>query len=207
MRTSFILALALVLLVCAPAAADADAVAPATSSSTWDRIGPHNIFNAYSDGGQGPLPMGEAGTLAGASSLAAKPEIIYAGGQNNGVSSGVIKTVDGGRHWVRASKGMWDTRVLGVWIHPDDKTANHVFAGTHSGIYETTDGAATWTLREETAAWGGVMSFREGNIQVCMCCVCVRVDPPVDPRVQFCVDPRVYVCTRERVYVCTCARV
>ena len=181
MRTSSIWALALVLLVCAPAtadaadAADATATAPATSSSTWDRIGPHNIFNAYSDGGKGTLPMGEAGTLAGASSLAAKPEVIYAGGQNNGVSSGVIKTVDGGRHWVRASKGMWDTRVLGVWIHPDDKTANHVFAGTHSGIYETTDGAATWTLREETAAWGGVMSFREGNIQVCVCVLCVCV--------------------------------
>ena len=60
---------------------------------------------------------------------------------------------------------MWDTRILGVWVHPDDPSANHVFAGTHSGIYETTDGAETWHLRKETAAWGNVMSFREGNIQ------------------------------------------
>ena len=82
----------------------------------WDRIGPHNIFNAYNEGGRGPLPMGEAGTLEGASSLASAPHIIYAGGQNNGVSSGIIKTVDGGQHWERKSKGMWDTRVLGVWV-------------------------------------------------------------------------------------------
>ena len=73
--------------------------------------------------------MGEAGTLAGASSLASAPNIIYAGGQNNGVSSGIIKTTDGGRHWERKSHGLWDTRILGVWIHPDDPTANHVFTG------------------------------------------------------------------------------
>ena len=108
--------------------------------------------------------MGEGGTLAGASSLASAPDVIYAGGQNNGVSSGIIKTVDGGRHWARKSNGIWDTRILGVWIHPDDPTANHVFTGTHSGIYETTDGAETWKLRDETAGWGLVMSFREGYI-------------------------------------------
>jgi len=127
--------------------------------------GPHNIFDAYNDNGKGSLPMGEAGTLAGASSLASKPDIIYAGGQNNGVSSGIIKTVDGGKHWERKSIGIWDTRILGVWIHPDDSTANHVFAGTHSGIYETTDGAETWKLHEETAQFGNVMSFREATIQ------------------------------------------
>ena len=63
---------------------------------------------------------GEAGTLASAASPAANPSLIYAGGQNNGASSGVLKTVDGGVHWTRNSKGIWDTRILGVWIHPDD---------------------------------------------------------------------------------------
>jgi len=134
------------------------------NANAWDRVGPHNIFNAYSAGGKGNLPMGEGGTIAGASSLEAQPNIIYAGGQNNGVSSGIIKTVDGGQHWVRKSSGIWDTRILGVWIHPDDSSAQHVFVGTHSGIYETTDGADTWKLREETATWGSVMSFAEGVI-------------------------------------------
>jgi hypothetical protein len=64
--------------------------------------------------------MGESGTLATAASLAAVPDLIYAGGQNNGASSGVLKTIDGGIHWTRQSKGLWDTRVLAVWLHPDD---------------------------------------------------------------------------------------
>merc|ERR1719183_454357 len=95
----------------------------------WDRIGPWNIFDDKDI-------KGEAGTLANAASPAAHPDIIYAGGQNNGVSSGIIKTVDGGKHWTRNSKGMWDTRVLGVWVHPDDPSGAHVFCGTHTGIYE-----------------------------------------------------------------------
>lgn len=90
--------------------------------------------------------------------------MIYAGGQNNGASSGVIKTVDGGRHWTRNSNGLWDTRILGVWVHPDNAEGDHVFAGTHSGIYESVDGASTWTLFNETATWGSVMSFRQGVI-------------------------------------------
>ena len=52
-----------------------------------------------------------------------------------------------------------------MWVHPDDAQGKHVLAGTHSGIYESTDGAASWTFRNETAGWGNVMSFREGVIQ------------------------------------------
>ena len=103
--------------------------------------------------------------MACAASPAGNPNVIYAGGQNNGVSSGVIKTIDGGKHWTRTSKGLWDTRILGVWVHPDDAQGKHVLAGTHSGIYESTDGAASWTFRNETTGWGNVMSFREGVIQ------------------------------------------
>ena len=134
--------------------------APATpSAAPWDRIGPWNIFDA-----KNPL-LGEAGTLACAASPKANPDVIYAGGQNNGVSSGIIKTTDGGKHWLRKSKGLWDSRVLGVWVHPDKADGSHVFAGTHTGIYESLDAAESWTFRNETRGWGGVMSFREGVIQ------------------------------------------
>ena len=75
--------------------------------------GPWNLFNDK-DG------KGEAGTLANAASPAANPMLIYAGGHNNGASSGIIKSVDGGAHWTRNSNGMWDTRIYGVWIHPSD---------------------------------------------------------------------------------------
>ena len=84
--------------------------------------------------------------------------------RNLSFNSGIIKTTDGGVHWERKSKGMWDTRVNGVWVHPDDKTGNHVFAGTHSGVYESTDGAENWELAVETAGWGTVMSFLPGMI-------------------------------------------
>ena len=80
------------------------------------------------------------------------------------MSSGVLKTVDGGVHWTRQSKGLWDTRILGVWIHPDDPQGQHVLAGTHSGVYESKDGAESWEFCNETAGWGAVMSFREGVI-------------------------------------------
>lgn len=156
--------------------------------TTWDRIGPWNIFDDK-DG------KGESGTVACAASPAGNPNVIYAGGQNNGVSSGVIKTIDGGKHWTRNSKGLWDTRILGVWVHPDDAQGNHVcprrgleprttsrpqaslpltrlgpplgqvLAGTHSGIYESMDGAASWSFRNESTGWGNVQSFREGVIQ------------------------------------------
>jgi photosystem II stability/assembly factor-like uncharacterized protein len=127
----------------------------------WDRIGPYNIFDAIDTKG---APTGEAGTLACAASPASNPDLIYAGGQNNGVSSGIIKTIDGGKHWTRSSAGLWDTRILGVWLHPGDKSGNHVLVGTHSGIYESTDGASSWNFRNETKGFGNVMSFREGLI-------------------------------------------
>ena len=140
------------------------ATADESDPGAWEHVGPHNIFDAYNENGTGPLPMGEAGTLASAASPKANPLLIYAGGQNNGVSSGVLKTVDGGRHWTRNSKGLWDTRILGVWIHPDDPQGSHVLAGTHSGIYESTDAAESWTFRNDTEGWGSVMSFRQGVI-------------------------------------------
>ena len=77
------------------------------AAGAWEHVGPHNIFDAYNENGTGPLPMGEAGTLASAASPKANPDLIYAGGQNNGVSSGVLKTIDGGIHWTRESKGLW----------------------------------------------------------------------------------------------------
>jgi hypothetical protein len=85
----------------------------APAGGSWERLGPWNIFDDVET-------RGEAGSLASAASPAANQGLIYAGGQNNGASSGVVKSVDGGRHWVRASRGLWDTRVLGVWTHPDD---------------------------------------------------------------------------------------
>jgi len=125
--------------------------------ASWDHIGPHNIFDDKNG-------MGEAGTLASAASPAAHPNIIYAGGSNNGASSGILKTVDGGKHWTRNSNGLWDTRIKGVFAHPDCPLGNWVFAGTESGIYESKDGAASWTFMNETKDFGNVLGFEIGTI-------------------------------------------
>ena len=47
----------------------------------WTRLGPRNIFDAVDADGN---PAGEAGTLTSAASPKANPNLIYAGGQNNG---------------------------------------------------------------------------------------------------------------------------
>ena len=54
---------------------------------------------------------GESGTLADAVSPASNPKLIYAGGSNNGASSGIIKSTDMGKHWVGASNGLFHTNV------------------------------------------------------------------------------------------------
>eukprot|EP00729_Bicosta_minor_P018866 gene18866-11470_t len=116
----------------------------------WNRRGPSNLFDDK-DG------KGESGTLANAASPKANPNLIYAGGHNNGASSGVLKTVDAGMHWTRTSNGLWDTRIYGIWLHPSDPQGSHVLAGTGTGIYESKDGAASWQLIRETVSFGTVI--------------------------------------------------
>ena len=130
---------------------------PPASGTPWEPIGPWNI-------GDDKDNKGEAGTLSAAASPKANPNIIYTGGHNNGVSSGILKSVDGGSHWTKNSSGIWDTHILGVFIHPSDPTGNHVLVGTGTGIYETKDGAASWQLANETEGFGAVVSFAETTI-------------------------------------------
>ena len=120
--------------------------------SNWQKVGPFNI-------GDDIYMHGEAGTLADAASPSGNPNIIYAGGQNNGASSGVLKSVDGGKHWALASNGMWNTRIES--LHVVDEKGDHVLAGTAGGVYESRDGAASWTL----AYNGFCNSIKNGTIQ------------------------------------------
>ena len=139
-----------------PAPPAPPAPAPPATGTPWEPIGPWNIFDDKDN-------KGEAGTLAAAASPKANPNIIYTGGHNNGVSSGILKSVDGGTHWTKNSSGIWDTRINGVFIHPSDPTGNHVLAASASGIYETKDGAASWELMNGTEEFNAI-SFAETTI-------------------------------------------
>ena len=66
------------------------------------------------------------------------PNLIYAGGQNNGASSGVLKSTDRGKTWILASNGIFDTRIKALGCV--NEACDHVFVGVPGGIYETTNG-------------------------------------------------------------------
>ena len=79
----------------------AQASSARAGGSPWERVGPRDIFDDIHGRGQ-------SGTLATAVSPAENPSLIYTGGQNNGASSGVMKTTDMGTTWVQASNGLFD---------------------------------------------------------------------------------------------------
>jgi hypothetical protein len=132
------------------------APAPPKSDLSWLNIGPKNIGDSI------PGLAGEAGTIAPAVSVVGAPEVMYMGGNNNAAASGVLKSVDYGLHWTKVNVGLFDTRLQGLHI-VDDK-AQHVLAGTPSGVFESLDGAATWTHVPATHGWGVCNSFRNGTI-------------------------------------------
>lgn len=88
--------------------------------------------------------------------------LIYSGGQNNGASSGVLKSVDMGKHWVVKSNGLFDTRIKSLGIV--DELGDHVYVGVPGRIYETLDGAESWTVVNESAKFGTCYSFKNGTI-------------------------------------------
>lgn len=129
---------------------------PAILSSTpWARVGPLNI-------GDDVHNRGEAGTLADAVSPASNPLLMFAGGTNNGASSGVLKTVNGGMHWTLASNGIWDTAIDALHI-ADDK-GDHLYCAVPGAIYESRDAAVSWTLVANSSRFGKCNSFSNGKI-------------------------------------------
>lgn len=128
---------------------------PPATRTPWKSIGPMNIGDDIHNGG-------EAGTIAPAVSSVASPNVIYMGGNNNAASSGVLKSVDMGKHWAKVNVGLYDTRIYGLFIVDDQ--GDHVLVGTPSGVFETLDGARNWTHIAPTAGWGVANSFKNGTI-------------------------------------------
>ena len=128
---------------------------PPATHTPWTNIGPWNIGDDVDIGG-------EAGTIAPAVSTLANPDVIYMGGNNNAASPSVLKSTDRGRHWTKMGNGIFDTRLFGLMIVDD--MGEHVLAGTPSGVFETLDGAKTWTHVKQTQSWGVANSFKNGTI-------------------------------------------
>ena len=128
---------------------------PKGTTGPWKLIGPTNI-------GDDVNVDGEAGTLADAASPAKNPNVMYAGGQNNGAASGVLRSLDGGRHWTQASSGLWSTKVEGV--HVVDDAGAHVLVAVVGALYESLDYAATWRYIRGSSDFGTCNTFKNGTI-------------------------------------------
>ena len=126
------------------------------STGKWFAVGPWGI-------GDDVKALGESGTLADAVSPAGNPNIIYAGGQNNGASSGVIKSTDRGLHWTLASNGIFNTRVQSLMVADD--AGEHVLCGVPGAVYESKDGAASWQLVNGSQKFGTCHAFKNGTIR------------------------------------------
>ena len=102
--------------------------------------------------------------MADAVSPANSPLLMFAGGQNNGASSGVLKSIDGGRHWTIASAGMFVTKVEALHIVDYDGASQHLLCAVPGGVYESFDQAGSWSLVPGSDKFGTCNTFKNGTI-------------------------------------------
>lgn len=121
-----------------------------TPQVSWDAIGPESFSNfltsASADApGTGLQAAGKIGVTA---VDPADPQTMYVGaaggfGRGPATSTGVYKTVDGGKTWSPASLGITNAQINDIWIDP--ATPVTLLAATDGGIFRSTNGAQTWT--------------------------------------------------------------
>jgi photosystem II stability/assembly factor-like uncharacterized protein len=74
------------------------------------------------------------------------PLTVYAatGGGTHDPSYGVFRSTDGGATWSAANAGLGDLNVRSLMVDPTRPST--LYAGTWDGVYQSIDGADTWTL-------------------------------------------------------------
>src|SRR6476619_4470562 len=66
------------------------------------------------------------------------PSTLFAG-----VTGGVFKSTDGGRHWQINSAGLPTSAIVRA-LRVDPQLSARVYAATSGGVFESTDGGASW---------------------------------------------------------------
>jgi hypothetical protein len=79
----------------------------------------------------------------------------------SGYPRGVLKSVNGGQTWMSKNSGMGDVTVCKLLMDP--MNPNVIIAATSKGIYKTTDGAETWSLRYSSMTAVRDMAFKPGD--------------------------------------------
>src|ERR1051325_3898632 len=80
------------------------------------------------------------------------------------VGQGVHRSVDGGETWVRAGvgQGMHSDAIVRC-LSADPKQPSSVLAGSDLGLYETTDGGASWDLLDTPMNGKAIWSIARGK--------------------------------------------
>ena len=125
------------------------------------------VWESFDRGGSWAPRTDYQGTTA-VGAIAFSPvntSIVYCGtGEGNWWSwlgVGILRSSDGGTTWATlctspfVGQGFYDLRV-------DPANANHLVVGTTGGLYVSTDGGVTWTVRRAARTWA--IAFGSGEI-------------------------------------------
>jgi len=128
------------------------------------------IFKSTNGGlrwGRVPIPVPGGSVIASLAIDPATPSIVYATyAYGNPGKGGVFKSIDRGETWFAAQDGLSDAkRVMALAIDPG--TPSRIFAATQTGVFMSTDAAASWTPLNsglpDVSLWG-ISIDRSGSI-------------------------------------------
>jgi len=71
-----------------------------------------------------------------------------------GIGNGAVKSVDGGRTWAEADKGLVSTMITSLGLGPGG--ARTLYAGTSGGVFKSVDAGRTWRLERGGLGTAGV---------------------------------------------------
>ena len=135
------------------------AVHPERQSTWYVAAGSGGVWKTVNAGATwAPIFDGQASYSIGCVTLDPRnPEIVWVGtgenvsGRHVGFGDGVYKSLDGGTSWTRMGLGASE-HIAKILVHPEDSRTVWVAAegplwseGGERGVYQTTDGGATWS--------------------------------------------------------------
>ena len=90
------------------------------------------------DGGASWQPLGRGANVPGGSVVAdpRDPDTMY------GLADGPVKSIDGGRTWAKANKGLVSTLIPSLALAPG--SSKLLYAGGYGGVFKSIDGGRTW---------------------------------------------------------------